>query len=227
MRAAVISLGSISSRLISDELKRYFDVDQLDLRDVHIDHPRAHYKGARMKDYDMVYVRGSFRFGPILRGLSSVFKESYTPVNYHDTLSIHLKLKEAGIPQPKSYIVTAQTGKKLLAKTKVPMIMKTASGRKGLLANRKNILTFSQLNQPFLLQEQIGATNRSIVIGNKSYGFEGKLPVWAAKAVGADVCAVDTVNGRVASVDLYPSIQSNLSGKIAKFLYDQSKAFIQ
>jgi len=227
MRAAVISLGSISSRLISDELKRYFTVDDLDLRGVHIDHPRAHHKGQKMKEYDMVYARGSFRFGPVLRGLSSVFKESYMPVHYNDTLSTHLKLKEAGIPQPKTYIVTAQTGKKLLAKVKTPMMMKTASGRKGLSANRKNILTFSNLNQPFLLQEHIGETNRSIVIGNKSYGFEGKLPVWAAKAVGAEVCAVDTVNGRVAAVDLYPSISQNLSGKIAKFLYDQSKAFIR
>ncbi len=282
MKAAIISLGSISSQWLSNEFKKYFkEVDFLHLKkfEVTIDHkqPKILYNGEELRHYDCVYVRGSAKYAKLLRSISSILeqKATYLPLDStiftiaHDKLLTHLYLQKAGVPMPKTYLVsTAEAGKQMLKRIKYPIVLKFPEGThgKGVMfaesyASGSALMdAFTALKQPFLIQEFIdndGSDYRAIVIGdevvaamkrtaakgeNRSNVHAGgsttpvQLPhdfkraaISAAKAINADIVAIDLMEGRhgpvVIEINSSPGLQGittatgiNVAEKIAKFL---------
>ena len=76
MKSAVMSLGSKSSLMILEEMKKYFDaVDNIDLRDVEVNLGGAGklnvlYQGNQLPQYSCIYARGSFRYATLLRSVT-------------------------------------------------------------------------------------------------------------------------------------------------------------
>ncbi|MBS3148226.1 RimK family alpha-L-glutamate ligase [Candidatus Woesearchaeota archaeon] len=191
MKAALISLGSISSRWIVDELKKKFDtVDAIDVTELEVRLGERGdailYKGKPLPSYDCIYARGSFRYATLLRAISALrSKESYMPLRPasftigHDKVLSHLKFQENNIPQPKTHLVaTVEGGKHLIKEASFPIIMKMPSGTHGkgvMLADSQEsasslIDTLALLKQPFLIQEYIdtdGVDYRCIVVGEE------------------------------------------------------------
>lgn len=191
MKAAVISLGSISSRWLVDELKKFFDVvDHIDIQELEVSlgQKKAEilYEGKPLPKYDCIYAKGSFRYAVLLRALTTLLqKDTYMPLkpgSYtigHDKVLSHLKFQEFGVPQPTTYIAsTAEAGKKIVKKIPFPVIMKLPAGTHGkgvMLADSPEsassmIDALALLKQPFLIQEYIetdGKDYRVIVTGEK------------------------------------------------------------
>ena len=66
MKAAVISLGSVSSKWLVESMRKYFKVvDALDLKKIEISvgkkEPVVLYDGKSIGEYDCIYAKGSFR----------------------------------------------------------------------------------------------------------------------------------------------------------------------
>lgn len=193
LKAAIISLGSVSSQWISNELKKYFDkVDFLQLRkfEVTIDHKESQifYDGEELGDYDCVYVRGSGKYAQLLRCISSILEQKeriYLPLKSsvftiaHDKLLTNLYLQKAGVPMPCTYLVSnLETGKHMLKRIKYPIVLKFPEGThgKGVMfaesyASASALVdAFTALKQPFLIQEFIdndGSDYRAIVVGDE------------------------------------------------------------
>ncbi len=193
MKGAVISLGSVSSRWIYEEMKNFFDeVDFLDLRkfEAIVDHnePKLLHNSQELGDYDCVYVRGSFKYAKLLCSISSILElnGAYLPLepsvftNAHDKLLTHLCLQKHKVPMPKTYLVpNVEVGKQLLKRIKYPIVMKFPDGThgKGVMfaesfASASALVdAFTALKQPFLLQEFIdsegGEDYRIIVVGDE------------------------------------------------------------
>jgi ribosomal protein S6--L-glutamate ligase len=292
MKAAIISLGSLSSKWIFEEMKKCFDtVDFLDLKkcETVIDPkaPQILYDGELLGNYDCVYVRGSYKYAKLMAAISSVLEinGTYIPLKSsiftvaHDKLLTHLDLQKHGVPMPQTYVVSdINTGKRLLARVKYPIVMKFPEGThgKGVMfgesyASASAILdALTALRQPFLLQEFIETNEcedyRIIVIGDEvaasmkrtaahgeqrsnfhlggtcapielSDGFR-RVAVAAAKAVDADILAVDVINGikgpMVVEINSSPGLQGitaatsvNVAEKIAKFLADMTQQHLK
>lgn len=191
MKAAVISLGSVSSQWTVEAMKKYFDkVDAIDVRGLEINLGKKEieilYNNKPLGEYDCIYVKGSFRYAQILRVLTSAYsKKCYLPLKAetftlgHNKLLTQLKLQEEGIPMPKTYLSsTAKSAKKLLENMNYPIIMKFPEGShgKGVMyadsfASANSILdALLTLNQPFIIQEYIetdGIDMRAFVVGDK------------------------------------------------------------
>jgi len=129
MKAALISLGSVSSQMISEELKTVFDtVDDLDLREFEVSISgktgQVLYEGKPLEKYDAIYARGSFRYANLLRAITQMLsKQCYMPLKAstfttcHDKVQTHIKLQRNKVPQPKTYLAsTADAGKKIIKK---------------------------------------------------------------------------------------------------------------
>lgn len=190
-RAALISLGSTSSQWTVEEMQKRFDeVDMLNLKDIEVsfsgDRQEVLYQGEKLKRYDCILAKGSFRYANLLQSVTSILEHGcYMPIKSeafsigHDKLLTQLALHQAGVPMPTTYIVsTVEAAKNLLEKLNFPLILKfpNGTGGKGVIyANSivvaKGILdALSQLRQPFLIQEYIetgGKDVRAIVLGNK------------------------------------------------------------
>jgi len=190
MRLAIISLGGTSSELIAKEAKEFFEaVDLLDIRKIEI-HTSSKdievlYERKAMKEYDCVYIRGSFNYALLQRSISYALssKNVYTPIQpdgftiAHDKFLTMLSLQRAGVKIPTTYLAaTMKAAKKLLEKVHYPLIMKVPSGTQGKgvmsadsLASARSMLdTLETLKQPVILQEYIEteATDiRAIVTG--------------------------------------------------------------
>lgn len=190
MKAALISLGSVSSRWIIDAMKKYFDsVDNLDLKEIEVNTVgklEVLYKGKEIGEYDCVFLRGSFRFQPILRALATVFHGNiYTPLTPssfttgHDKVLTQLELQKNNIPMPKTYLASGvDAAKKVLDRVTYPIVIKFPSGTqgKGVMFADSNASAssmmdaLSALRQPFLIQEFVetgGVDTRAIVVGDK------------------------------------------------------------
>lgn len=289
MKLAIISLGGTSSELIAKEAKNYFEeVDLINIRKVEI-HAESKelkilYEKKPLKEYECVYIRGSFNYALLQRGLSSVLanKKSYLPLSpesftvAHDKFLTILALQKAGVKVPTTYLAaTMKAAKKLLEEVQYPIIIKVPSGTQGRgvmsadsLASAKSMLdTLERLRQPIILQEYIEteATDiRAIVMGKrvvasmKRKGRGGDIranihqggigvayeldynaenaAIKAAKAVGADICAVDLLEGvkgaMVLEVNLSPGLKGimeatkkNVPKAVAEFLYKKSEEF--
>ena len=289
MRLAIISLGGTSSELIGKEAKDFFDhVELLDIRKIEVTagfkELEALYEKKPIKDYDCVYIRGSFNYSLLQRSLTFILqnKNVYMPFQpdsftiAHDKFLTSLALQKAGVKVPKTYLAaTMKAAKKLLEEVHFPIIMKVPSGSQGKgvmsagsLASARSMLdTLESLRQPVILQEYIetDATDiRAIVAGKKvvasmkrkgrageirsnihqggvgiayelDYDAEN-IAVKAAKAVNADICGVDILEGvkgnLVLEVNLSPGLRGimnatkkNVAKSIAEFLHNQTIEF--
>jgi len=191
MKAAIISLGSESSKMAIKAMKKYFKVvDDLDIRKIEINMGEKEnpvlYDGEPVGKYDCIYAKGSFRYNPLLRSLTAfLHKKAYMPLVPtaftlgHDKLLTQLKLEQEDIPMPKTYLSSSTAAaKKILEKVNYPIIMKFPEGTQGKgvmfadsFASANSMLdALIALKQPFLIQEYIeteGVDIRAIVVGEK------------------------------------------------------------
>ncbi len=191
MKAALISLGSVSSKMTLEAMRKYFEVvDDLDIRniEVNLDIGRLDvlYNGKPMDKYDCVFAKGSFRYAQLLRSITMAFYDTtYMPVKAeaftvgHNKLLTHLALQTYKIPMPKTYLASSATAaKKVLERVNYPIIMKFPSGTggkgvmyaEGFAAASSLLDALETLKQPFLIQEYIetdGTDIRAIVVGDK------------------------------------------------------------
>ncbi|MBT3463682.1 RimK family alpha-L-glutamate ligase, partial [archaeon] len=191
MKAALISLGSTSSKWTYEAMQKYFDtVDNINLKDIEVSvgkEPKILHKGTKIKNYDCIFAKGSFRYAQILQSITNfLFDDCYMPINpesftyVHDKLLTHLILQKHNIPMPKTYITSGIEGAKALLKNNVkfPIVMKfpKGTGGKGVMfsdsfSSASSILdALAALNQPFIIQEYIdtgGEDLRLIVAGEK------------------------------------------------------------
>ena len=290
MKAALISLGSESSRWTIEAMNKLFDsVDDVDLRNIEVNLSSGKseilYKGKPIEKYDCIYAKGSFRYAQTLRAVTGALSPTtYMPIKAgtftigHDKLLTHLFLQQYKIPMPTTYLSSSPTAaKKILEKVNYPIIFKFPSGTggKGVMyadsfAAAVSLMdALETLRQPFLIQEYIetsGEDIRVIVVGDKVVasmkrkalvgekranihsGGSGeaflpdahmkKIAVDAAKAIGAEVCAVDLLEGvkgpLVVEVNLSPGLQGikaatgvDVEDKIANYLYEKTKEFTE
>lgn len=191
MKAAVISLGSKSSKWTAKAMKNYFrTVDELNIKDIEVQlggkEPVILHKGKPMEEYDCIYAKGSFRYAALLRSITSIIgHKTYVPIEesafttVHDKLLTQLKLQQSGIPMPTTYLsATPDAGKKVLEKMNYPVIMKFPQGTQGkgvmfaesYAAASSMLDALTALKQPFLIQEYIetsGVDTRIIVVGEE------------------------------------------------------------
>jgi ribosomal protein S6--L-glutamate ligase len=191
MKAAVISLGSVSSQWVIEAMRKHFEaVDDMDIRGVEVtlgaDDIEPTYLGKSISEYDCVYVRGSFKYSQIKSTLAaSLRRTAYMPIKAnafivgHNKFLTQLLFQQKKIPMPKSYLaVTAEGVRKVLEKITYPIILKFPEGTqgKGVLfvesyASASSMLdALLAMNQPFIIQEYVetgGVDYRIIVAGGK------------------------------------------------------------
>jgi ribosomal protein S6--L-glutamate ligase len=191
MKAAIISLGSKSSVMLAESLKKYFDtVDLVQLKEIEVAMGKDGgilYNGEKLGHYDCLYIKGSFRYAHLLRSIASLSegKVPYMPLAAnsftvaHNKLLTHLALEQKGIPMPKTYVSsTVDAAKELLKRVHYPIVMKFPEGTQGKgvmfadsLSSASSLLdALGVLNQPFIIQEYIetgGSDVRAIVVGDK------------------------------------------------------------
>jgi len=290
LTAGIISLGSKSSKWTAKAMKNYFrTVDMINIRDIEVNLGRkeAHvlYQGKPLEKYDCIFAKGSFRYSPLLRSLTSILSEhTYMPIESntftvaHDKLITQLILQQNDIPMPTTYLAaTPGAAKKILKKIHYPIVMKFPQGTQGKgvmfadsYASASSMLdALTALRQPFLIQEYIetgGADLRVIVVGDKVVatmqreatgrekranihaGGKGKsvkvdpvtskIAIKTAKVIGAEICAVDILEGHkgplVIEVNISPGLQGitkasgiNVADHIAKFLHKRTKEIVE
>src|SRR3989338_4788207 len=98
MKAGLISLGSKSSEMTADAMKKYFDdVDMIQLRHIEIrlgKEAGIYYEGKLLGRYDCMFVKGSFRYANLLRSIASLLegKVPYMPIPASAFTTVHNKL---------------------------------------------------------------------------------------------------------------------------------------
>ena len=191
LKAGVINLGSMSSKMTIKAMKNYFrEVDDINIKELDVTlsagNPLILYKGEPLEDYDCLLVKGSFRYATLLHAVTSILKgKAYMPIEaeaftiVHDKLLTQLKLQQKEIPMPKTYLAaTPEAAKKILEQVHYPIIMKFPQGTQGkgvmfaesFAAASSMLDALTALRQPFLLQEYIeteGSDLRAIVIGDR------------------------------------------------------------
>jgi ribosomal protein S6--L-glutamate ligase len=191
MKAAIISLRSKSSLMIIKEMEKYFKVvDDIDLKNIEVNLTSAAlevlYEGKPLDKYDCIYLKGSFRYQPLLRSIATALKnKTYMPIKPtaftvgHDKLLTQLDIQQHKIPMPTTYIAaTVDAAKKILKKVNYPIVMKFPQGShgKGVMfgesySSAASLLdALAALRQPFIIQEYVetaGSDIRAIVVGDK------------------------------------------------------------
>jgi ribosomal protein S6--L-glutamate ligase len=191
MKAALISLGSVSSKWILKAMRKYFDhVDDLDIRKTEViisgEALDVLYEGELINSYDCVYAKGSFRYESMLRSITTaLYNKTYMPIQPmaftigHDKLLTQLDIQKNKIPMPKTYIApNLSSAKKILENINYPIVMKFPHGTQGKgvmfaesFSSASSLLdALTALKQPFIIQEYIeteGTDTRAIVVGDK------------------------------------------------------------
>ncbi len=191
MKLAIISLKSISTKMLAEECENYFDkVDLLDIRQIETkassEGVEVLHNGDKIDDYDCVYCKGSSKYALVLQSITESLKGTcYMPLSAssfvigHNKYLTTLELQKARISMPKSYLAaTIDSAKKILKKIHYPVIIKIPSGThgKGVMvaesfASASSVLdTMEVFKQAYIIQEFIdtGATDiRALVIGDK------------------------------------------------------------
>ncbi|PIN73225.1 hypothetical protein COV20_03260 [Candidatus Woesearchaeota archaeon CG10_big_fil_rev_8_21_14_0_10_45_16] len=191
MKAALISLGSVSSQMTAEAMKKYFDqVDMIQLKNIEVNLGKEagiYYNGEPFSQYDCVFLKGSFRYAHLLRSIAALLegRVPYMPLpansfsTVHNKLLTHLILQQHNIPMPRTYISsTISAAKDLLKKVNYPIVMKFPEGTQGKgvmfadsISSASSLLdALGALNQPFIIQEYIetnGSDIRAIVVGDK------------------------------------------------------------
>lgn len=289
MKAALISLGSTSSVMTAEAMKKYFSqVDMIQLKhiEVHLGKEAGiSYQGKQLDNYDCVYVKGSYRYANLLCSIASMLegKVPYMPLNsnafttVHNKLLTHLVLQQQNIPMPRTYISpSAGEAKELLKRVSYPIVMKFPEGTQGKgvmfadsISSASSLLdALGVLNQPFIIQEYIetgGEDIRALVVGEKVVaamkrksqtedkranlhaGGKGtavqlnrdtiNIALDTAKALKADICGVDILEGPsgplVIEANISPGLQGlsevstiDIADEIAKFLFRKTDAVL-
>ena len=289
MKAAIISLGSKSSLMVAEAMKKYFEqVDIIQLRSVEVKLGKEagiFYEGERLDDYDCIYVKGSFRYANLLRSIAALLegRTPYMPLpssaftTVHNKLLTHLVLQQHGIPTPRTYVSpTMGSAKDLLKKVNYPIVMKFPEGTQGKgvmfadsISSASSLLdALGVLNQPFIIQEFVdtgGSDIRVLVVGEKTVaamrrkaqteearanihaGGQGEsvqlstevinLALDTAKALQAEICGVDILDGPlgplVIEANISPGLQGlqevstiDLADEIAKFLHRKTEKVV-
>ena len=195
LKAALISLGSVSSQWTLEEMRKYFDVvDDISIKDLEVfiqpqgKGTKVLYKSKPLGEYDCIFCKGSYRYASLLRAICIIYKNKcyipYDPSAFtigHDKLLTHLKFQEHNVPMPRTYIPSnIKLAKSILETITYPIIMKFPQGTQGKgvmfadsFASASSILdALSTLRQPLIIQEFIdtgGVDTRAIVIGEKVY----------------------------------------------------------
>jgi len=191
MKAALVSLGSKSSLMVLESMKKYFDsVSNINLKNIEVNLGSGKldvlYEGKALSKYDCIYARGSFRYAPLLRSITNALSPTtYMPIKAetftigHDKLLTHLALQLYKIPMPTTYLASSPiAAKKILQKINYPIILKfpTGTGGKGVMyaesfaAASSMLDALETLRQPFLIQEYIetgGTDIRALVAGGR------------------------------------------------------------
>lgn len=288
MKAALVSMQSLSSKWTLERMKKYFDVaDDININSIEVKMNAKElevlYEGKPLPEYDCIYTKGSFRYAPLLRSFASAYYEKlYMPIKPnaytigHDKLLTHLALQYNKIPMPDTYFSSSpDAAKKILGRVNYPIVLKFPHGTQGKgvmfadsFASASSMLdALDTLKQPFLIQEYVetdGIDVRAIVIGDKiaasikrkavvgekrsnlHAGGKGepcilnsqtkKIALNAAKAIGAEICAVDLLEThkgyQVIEVNLSPGLQGitgatdiDVADKIAKYLFEKTSEF--
>ncbi|MAH32967.1 hypothetical protein CL615_01100 [archaeon] len=190
MKASLMSLGSKSSLMTFEAMKKYFDeVENIDIKGVEVvlssKKLSVLYNGKTLQKSDCMYAKGSFRYAPLLRSITTAFYNStYMPIKPntftigHDKLLTHLALQHYNIPMPETYVISSiNAAKKILKQVQFPIILKFPQGTQGKgvmfgdsFASASSMLdTIESLKQPFLIQEYVetdGSDIRAIVVGD-------------------------------------------------------------
>jgi len=285
MKAAIISMESKSSQMTLEAMKKYFDsAEGIDIRNIEAmvgaKGISILYNGKPLEKYDCIYAKGSFRYAPLLRSITTAFYDTtYMPLKPssftlgHDKILTHLAMQYNKVPMPDTYIVSSrQAAKKILAQMKYPVILKFPHGTQGkgvmfadsFAAASSMLDAIETLRNPFLIQQYIetdGSDIRAIVVGDKVVasmrrkavfgekranihaGGRGeaiildvhtkRIAINAAKAIGAEICAVDileTATGpEVIEANLSPGLQGitaatkiDVADKISSYLYEKT-----
>lgn len=191
MKAAVISLGSISSQWVATALQKYFSqVDLISLKEIEVWLGKAAsilYRQEPLPTYDCIYLKGSFRYAHLLSSIATVLQDQvpYLPISpgayttVHNKLLTHLVLQQRHIPMPKTYVTsTLPAARELLKKVHYPIVMKFPEGTQGKgvmfadsFSSASSLLdALGVLKQPFIIQEYIeteGKDIRALVVGDK------------------------------------------------------------
>ena len=191
MRAALMSLGSKSSMMTLAAMEKHFDsVDHIDIRNMEVmlgsKEMSMLYEGKPLNKYDCIYPKGSFRYAPLLRSVTTAFFENtYIPITPnaftigHDKLLTHLALQYHKIAMPETYVVSSTTAaRKILNQIHYPIIMKFPHGTQGkgvmfaesFAAASSMLDAIETLKNPFLIQEYVeteGSDLRVIVVGDR------------------------------------------------------------
>lgn len=191
MKAAIISLGSKSSEMVAEAMKKYFsEVEMLNLKEIEVRLGKEGgilYQEKKLGYYDCIYLKGSFRYVNLLAAIAALLdkKVPYLPLssssylNVHNKVLTHLLLEQENIPMPKTYLTsTIIAAKELIKKVHYPIVMKFPEGTQGKgvmfadsISSASSLLdALGALNQPFLIQEYIetdGTDIRALVVGEK------------------------------------------------------------
>lgn len=192
IKAALISLGSVSSKWTATAMRKYFnEVDEIDLRKIKVNigvkgEGVIFVEDSPLKRYDCVYAKGSYKYSQLLQAIATIItKDTYMPyipsalTLVHDKLMTQITLEKEEIPMPKTYVAaTLLSAKNTLEKMSFPIIIKIPQGTQGkgvmyaesYAAASSMLDTLENLKQPFLLQEYIETGNtdlRLIVVGDK------------------------------------------------------------
>ncbi len=232
MKAAIISLGSVSSKWTFERMLNYFDeVDELNIRKIQVNLGKENgifYDGKALPDYDCVFAKGSYKYAVVLRSMTSMLagkcfmpcKASAYTVG-HNKILTQLKLQQHGIPTPATYLSpTIQSAKQVLEEITYPIIIKFPEGTQGKgvmfadsYASASSVMdAFASINQPVIIQEYVetGSTDtRAIVVGDKV------VAAMQRKAEQGEKRANIHVGGTGESVNLDPYTK-NIAVKTAK-----------
>ena len=264
MRAAIISLGSVSSQMTAKAMEKYFEsVEMINLKEVEVILGKGagvYYQGKPFPEFDCVYVKGSFRYAQLLGSITTLLEEKipYLPLPaqsftvVHNKLLTHLSLQLKQIAMPRTYVSpNTDTARVLLKQVNYPIVMKFPEGTQGKgvmfadsFASSSSLLdALGALNQPFIIQEYIesgGEDIRVLVVGDRAVagmkrkaqqdekranlhaGGSGEvvqisrevsnLAIKTARALGADVCGVDILQGPLGPVVIEANISPGLQG---------------
>ena len=239
MKAALISLGSKSSKWTAEEMKKYFgSVDNINLKELEVNIGKGKleilYNGKELPEYDCVYAKGSFRYAPLLQCITeSMFNSCYMPIRPeaftigHDKLLTHLALQQYEIPMPETYLAPSpDAAKKILKKVNYPITVKFPQGTQGKgvmfsdsYSSASSMLdAFESLKQPLIIQEFLetgGVDIRAIVVGDKVVASMKRKAVIGEKRANihaggkGEACIMDA-HAKKKAVDTARSIRAEI-----------------
>lgn len=240
MKAALISLGSKSSKWTLEEMKEHFDsVEDINLKELEVSIGKKAvvlYKGKPLPKFDCIYAKGSFRYAPLLQSITrTLYSACYMPIKPgtftvgHNKLLTHLALQQYKIPMPETYIApSTDAAKKILERINYPIILKFPHGTQGKgvvfadsYPSASSVLdALESLRQPFIIQEHVetsGVDIRAIVVGDKVVASMKRKAVDGEKRANihaggkGEACILDSHTKKIA-VDTAKAIGAEICG---------------